>query len=117
MTILAVCLALAGCEEDKKLLMANPEVIDVGEYAGCKVQFVDRGYATRSFFIARCGETTTTTNNAMVQSGKTQILQRRTTIETKIKELEDEKSALSSRESALNKLTPEEAKALGISKN
>lgn len=111
--LIASAFSLAGCQEEQKALYASPSVTEVGTFDGCNVKFVNRGFQTESFFLARCDGTTATTNNAMVGS-KSQTLQRRVAIETQIKDLEKERDAIKARESAIQKLSQEEAKALGV---
>lgn len=110
LSFLAV-LFLSGCDEEKKALFANPSILDVGEYDGCSVKYVNRGWDSQSFYIARCGNTTTTTNNAMVKSGKYTVLRRRTAITMEEQEIA---ARLKTKQEALNKLTTEERTALGL---
>ena len=42
---------LSGCDEEKKALFANPAIVDVGEYDGCSVKYVNRGWDLQSFYI------------------------------------------------------------------
>lgn len=102
-----VCiLALSGCnlyeKEDAKL--ANPVITSKGTYDGCEVKFVDRGYQTESFYLARCveGDTSTTTQHYEYRSGKANLQRSSVTILNELKY------------SGLSKLTKEEQKALGL---
>lgn len=122
-------LALAGCSSKEREAeyaaeqakierqQKNPEIKVIGVYDGCEVKYVDRYYSQDSFYIARCGQTTTTTSNVRV--GKTQqnrmaITQQLETISAQREKLKTELEALDKREAALAKLTPEERAALGI---
>jgi hypothetical protein len=115
--ILAAVL-LVGCnqrtDEQAKAMLSNPDINDMGTFDGCEVKFVDRGYHNYSFYIARCGNTSTLTRNYTEQSGKTTVNRRSTTIAQEIDRLEAEKAAAVAKERALEKLTPEEKKVLGI---
>lgn len=116
---------LAGCEEDDRRiakLMATPEIVKIGVFEDCNVSFVNRGTNFNSFYLARCpAEASTTTRNYEEQSGKTRISRRDTSIVSGVSEEEqrriDEEIARQKRiqkikESALSKLTPEEANVL-----
>ena len=54
-------LGLSGCEYVDRL--GKPTIIPVGNFDGCEVKMVHRGSELRNFYIARCGDTVTTTNN------------------------------------------------------
>lgn len=117
--VLIVCgisalVLLSGCQEKEKALLAKPKTYNIGEYDGCDVKFVDRGYHTLSFYIARCGATVTTTNNYTVSAGKSQVSKRNTVITQEIEKLQAEKAELDAKAVALEKLTPAERKSLGI---
>jgi hypothetical protein len=111
-------LVLSACgsrtDEQAKALLSNPEISIVGKFDGCEVKFVDRGYHSYSFYIARCDNTTTTTRNYTEQSGKTTVNRRSTVIAQEIEKLEAEKAAAVAKEKALEKLSPEEKKLLGV---
>lgn len=115
--ILAMCAValLAGCNEREDALRVAPETSSVGEFDGCQVTFVNRGYDMLSFYIAKCpGNSTTTTRNYSVQSGKTRVQKRSTVIAQEIEALQVEKAESEAREAALSKLSPAERTALGI---
>lgn len=118
--VVALAVSLSGCDEQERMaaLMANPQVDDIGDFDGCHVKYVDRGYNVNSFFIAKCGNTTTTSNNYMQQQGKTQVFQHGVTITQEIDQLQEQKDKTDARlahlRAAMNKLTPEEQAALGI---
>jgi major membrane immunogen (membrane-anchored lipoprotein) len=115
--ILAAVL-LVGCggrtDEQAKAMLSNPDVNEVGTFDGCEVKYVDRGYHAYSFYIARCGNTTTATRNYTEQSGKTTVNRRSTVIAQEIQKLEAEKAAAVTKEKALEKLSPEEKALLGV---
>lgn len=109
------CLFLVGCNEEQDALYKQPVVQNVGQYDGCDVKFVNRGYQSVSFFIAKCGGTVTTTTNYHVQSGKTSTFYRNTTIiDGEIDNLKAERERAAVVEAAKKKLTTEELKLLGI---
>jgi hypothetical protein len=115
--ILAVCVGvlLTGCNEKEDALRANPEVANIGTFDGCEVSFVNRGYNELNFYMAKCpGNSTTTTRNFRVQSGKSTVFKRSTAIVQEIDALMSEKIELEAREAALAKLSPAERTALGI---
>jgi hypothetical protein len=95
----------------------NPEIKVIGVYDGCEVKYVDRYYAHDSFYIARCGQTTTTTTTVQVgkvQQNRMAITQQLETVSAQHEKLKSELEVLDKREAALAKLTPEERAALGI---
>lgn len=101
---------LAGCEENPKL--ANPSKIDLGVVDGCIVKYIDRGERNDSFFLAKCGNTTTTTSNYTTSRGKSVAFHRTTAVT--VEELNKEIIELSAKRDALSKLTDEEKKLLGV---
>lgn len=44
-------------------MLKQPVVENVGDIDGCAVKYVNRGRAIDSFYLARCGNTQTSTNN------------------------------------------------------
>ena len=114
----AIVFLLSGCggrtREQAQAMITNPDVNFVGVYDGCEVKFIDRGYHDQSFFIAKCGDTTTLTRNYTEKQGKSTVNRRSTVITQEIEKLEAEKSAVIAKERALSKLTIEEKKALGV---
>lgn len=113
-----VCI-LTGCSDPRRDTMAtNPETTVIGTFEGCSVSYVDRGYNIKSFYIAKCGNTTTTTNNYYVREGKTDVFHRRTEITSQIDKLNAEKADLdkqiNARQAALSKLSPADRAALGV---
>jgi hypothetical protein len=115
--ICVACLFLVGCNEEQDALYKNPVVQNVGQYEGCDVKFVNRGYQNVSFYIAKCGQTVTTTSNYETKSGKTTVFNRNTTIvdiDNEIDRLKQEKERIAVLETAKKKLTAEELKMLGI---
>lgn len=120
-SLLIICvaaIALSACssrtDEQAKAMLSNPDINNVGTFDGCEVKYVDRGYNSYSFYIARCGNTTTATRNYTEQQGKTTVNRRSTVITQEIEKLEAEKAAAVAKEKALEKLSPEEKKLLGI---
>lgn len=114
--ILAAVL-LVGCgrtDEQAKAMMANPSITAVGTYEDCEVKFIDRGYHDLSFYIAKCGDTSTLTRNYQEKHGKSYVNRRSTVIAQEITKLEAEKAAAVTKEKALEKLSVEEKTVLGI---
>jgi hypothetical protein len=110
MKYVITCLAvifLVGCEEDPKV--KNPVVYDVGTFNDCDVTYVDRGSDYRSFYMAKCGKTATTTQT--YSSGKSSY--RRTVIVDEAA-LDSEMKTLQAKKDALNKLSKEDRAALGL---
>lgn len=118
--LLAVTCLLAACESDERAaaLHQQPVVSDIGEFDGCQVKFVNRGYQVDSFFIARCGNTATTTRNFSETQGKSTVFRRSTVIEQELQQARAHEAAEAEasrvKEQALNKLSPSERKALGL---
>ena len=72
---------LASCTDDEaRHLLANPSVSMVGTFDGCEVKFVNRGYSSTSFYIARCGDTDTATRNWTEGQGRSTVDRRSTVI-------------------------------------
>lgn len=122
-----VALALSGCkEEEAQALLANPAVVQVGVFEGCKVTYINRGYESTSFYIAKCnGDTTTVTQNGTRAQGKSRVPTRNTTIvedtaalqeeiQAHQKQVEQLQSELKLKKDALAKLSDEEKAALGL---
>ena len=113
--VIAVSALLTGCNEKEDALRVAPETSSVGTFDGCEVSFVNRGYNDLSFYMAKCpGNSTTTTRNFSVQSGKARVFKRSTVIAQEIETLMAEKIEIEAREAALAKLSPTERTALGI---
>ena len=114
---LIAVVSLSACNEERLAkyaeLRKNPEVSDIGNVDSCHVKYVNRGQSVDSFFIARCDNTTTTTQNYST-SGKSQTPLRSTVIEIELKKLQAEKDAAEAKEKALAKLSDNERKALGL---
>jgi uncharacterized lipoprotein NlpE involved in copper resistance len=113
--VLMLVLMLTGCNEQQEALRAAPETSKVGTFDGCEVSFVNRGYQDNSFYMAKCpGNSTTTTRNYAVKSGKASVFKRSTVIAQEIEALQVEKTETESKEKALEKLSPAERKLLGL---
>jgi tRNA U55 pseudouridine synthase TruB len=124
--------ALSGCTEESRARMEaeraaeqakieakqkNPEIRVIGIYDGCEVKYVDRYYASDSFYLARCGNTSTTTTKVRVgkvTQNRAAILQEIDELDKQREKLKAEAQSLEKREAALAKLTPDEQAALGI---
>lgn len=112
--VVASVILLSGCgaAERAAAKLANPVLSDPILVDGCQIKYVDRGHDYKSFYIARCADTTTATSNYTY--GKTR--RTNTVISKEIEALQVEQSEAKIKEAAINKLTPEEQKALGINK-
>lgn len=116
---LTIVAALSGCAPsgpDKyDLMKKTPDITLIGVYEGCEVKYVDRGRSYDSFFMAKCGDTSTTTTET---GGKHSS--RITNITTKMSKADQERAEAERRaaeqkrlkDAALEKLTVEELKAL-----
>ena len=116
---LGVLVGLTACSDPKEealaqKLQSTPELVEVGTFDGCTVKYVNRYYRDRSFYLARCQDTTTLTQQYMESQGKTQVARTRVQITQEMAQLEKERDALDKKESALKKLTPAERQALGL---
>lgn len=71
--VCAVVFLLTGCaeSEEAKRLAKDPKLVDIGVFEGCTVKYVNRYYESKSFYLARCGETVAATR--MMPSGKTSM--------------------------------------------
>jgi len=113
--ILAGSALLTGCTEKEEALRANPETAAIGTFDGCEVSFVNRGYNELNFYMAKCpGNSTTTTRNFRVPSGKSTVARRSTVIVQEIEALMSEKIETEAKEKVLEKLSPAERKVLGL---
>lgn len=107
---LVLFLTLAGCNEEKDAMFTNPQITETVEIDGCQVKYVNRGYEHKSFYLAKCGNTTTTSQNYRV--GKTSRTS--TVITTEIEALQAEQASVKAKEAAISKLSESEQKLLGI---
>ena len=121
-------LLLTGCGDRDRAdaLLAKPETQLIGEFEGCQVSFVNRGYDSTSFYMAKCpGEATTTTKNSFHMSGKVRVSDRSTAIvqstqdlqadlAAQKKKVEELEAQLQLKTQALSKLTDKEKAALGL---
>lgn len=48
-------------DKHSKQLQQNPEIIQIGTFEGCKVSYVNRGYQSNSFYLAKCDNVETRT--------------------------------------------------------
>lgn len=114
---IAASTLLVGCgrsDEEIAQLQREPSVQSVGIIDGCEVKFVDRGYQIHSFYIAKCGATTTTTTNYEETQGKSRVFRRSTVIAQEIAKLDKERAESQKIEDALKDVSPEKRKALGL---
>lgn len=116
---LGVLLGVAACSDPKEEALAQklqttPELVEIGTFDGCTVKYVNRYYRDRSFYLARCQDTATLTQQYTESQGKTQVARTRVQITQEIARLEQEREVLDKKESALKKLTVAERQALGL---
>lgn len=108
--------ALSGCEKDEKY--NNPLVEPLpAEVDGCVVKYVNRGYVSNSFYIARCpglGDTVTTTSQTGGKGNSLMTAVTRTETEAERVAREQAERLAAQKKSALSKLTVEERRALGL---
>jgi len=105
-------LSLTGCDEPKQV--KNPEIYDLGTFDGCGVKYVNRGYKDNSFYIARCGTTSTATGGYETGGKPRQHIPQVTIVDEGA--MDAQIQALQEKKAALNKLTPRERELLGIKK-
>lgn len=117
---------LTGCSDPAEQaraaqLQQHPEFQRVGIFNGCEVTFVNRYYRDSSFYIARCGNTATSTQQFEEVQGKSRVQRTRVSITEELEaideqrtKLQEEAKTLEKREAALAKLTPADRAALGI---
>lgn len=104
--VLTSILFLTACEVSNK----PPYVKSEFEVDDCQVKYVYHP-SMPNFYIARCGNTTTTTWQR--SQGKSTITEASININN-AEELRNQLIILETRDKALKKLTPEEQKALGL---
>jgi hypothetical protein len=107
-------LLVTGCDKLDHTLLTEPKIEQIGTFDGCDVVFVDRGYDKASFFMAKCGNTSTITNNQTLFSDTSQFSKRSTVITQTIEKLQKEKAEALAREAVLSKLSDAEKAAIGI---
>ena len=116
--VLAATIALTACgsrtTEEARALLSKPDIITLGTFDGCEVKYVDRGFREQSFYLAKCGNTSTTSRFWLEQQGKTQVTRTSTVITQDIDKLQAEKIKAEQFEQAMSKLSPQDKKALGI---
>jgi len=123
---LVIAGGLVGCsspEEQARAeeLMRNPEIVVVGTFDGCEVKYVNRYHRDNSFYLARCGTTSASTQQYEETQGKSRVARTRLTITQELAQLDKqretlkvEQAAAEKREAAIAKLSPEERAALGL---
>ncbi len=112
LSILVIAIALAGCEAEERKV--SPVVVPIGHFNGCDVSYVDRGYAHLSFYIATCETAVATTGQSGGKNSRPVAnIQNISGLTQEEKDL-IERNRTAARQSALNKLTPEEQSVLGV---
>lgn len=108
-------LFLFGCNEKEEALLASPKVTSIGEFEGCDVKFVNRGYETRSFYLAHCDAPSSTVSDIYsYQQGKVTKYATKLSSVTKEVECDEECQKQKLIASALKKLSKQEREILGI---
>lgn len=108
--VAVAAIALVGCQDDYK---KNNPVVGAPIYVdGCEVKYIDRGDSYYSFYIAKCGDTSTTSRR--YTSGKSS--RNSVVITQEIDALQAEQKEAKLKEAAVGKLTEEERKVLGVEK-
>ena len=109
--------ALSGCGEINEKYK-NPVVEPLSaEVDGCLVKYVNRGYVSNSFYIARCpglGDTVTTTSQTGGKGNSLMTAVTRTETEAERVARDQAERLAAQKKSALSKLTVEERRALGL---
>lgn len=113
-TTLGLLIGLTGCGPSARTvaMMQNPEITIINEIDDCVIKYVDRGDRERSFYLAKCSNTSTVTGEERVKTGKTSHYEKRTEITQQLEELTPEEKKALVRQQALKKLTPAERDAL-----
>lgn len=106
--ILSVAVLLTACNEQG--VAREPEIRKTFEVDGCQVKYIDPP-SLPNFYIARCGNTTTTTWKQ--QQGKTSTTYGAINVES-ADDLRRRLAEVEARDKALAKLTDEEKRALGV---
>ena len=107
-----VLVSISGCKQEE--LRANPAIIPIGNFKGCDVSYVDRGYRQDSFYIADC-ETAIATTGETGGKNSTHVanIQNISGLSQEEKDMIERNRSVV-RQSALSKLTPEEKTVLGV---
>lgn len=115
-TAVVAATLLSGCNigDREAELRANPKIVPIGVIDGCNVKYVDRGYASDSFYISVCQPGVTASAGWTIKSGKSTTQRSSITVTKEIEQLQAEKDAIDARSRAMEKLTPAERAALGI---
>lgn len=108
-------LSIGGCQSDEEVakreaLKKAPIIETLGTFDGCVTKFVNRGRTDNSFYLAKCGNTTTTSQQ--YSSGRSTVTN--ISITQQIDQLQSQADELRLKQEAIKKLSPEERKALGI---
>lgn len=116
LTIVVSATLLLGCAEktEREAKYANPVIENIGMFDSCEVKYVNRGYQEKSFYIARCDNTATTTHNWEQSHGKTRSFERETVITQELEKKQAEVEILKQKAEALSKLSPADKRALGV---
>lgn len=104
---LIVAVMLTACEAQTH---REPQITRVFEVDGCEVKYIDPPNLP-NFYIARCGNTTTTTWKQ--QQGKSTTTYGAITVESTA-DLRKRLAESEARDKAMAKLSPEDKQALGI---
>lgn len=109
--LLIITLALTACvDSDPNAPKPQPVVKRTFDVDGCEVKYIEHPHLP-NFYIARCGKTVTETWQR--QSGKSRITEATINVDSE-EELRNRLAELETRKKALNKLSDEEKKVLGV---
>lgn len=109
---IAIVTLMVGCDSTPDPKMTNPVVIDIGTFDDCRVKYIDRGELYNNFYLAKCGNTTTSTQ--IYSIGKSTAVKTVIVDESSIEDLENKLATLKRKEAALAKLSEEDKVAIGI---
>ena len=108
-TLIASVMALTACKENDP--NRQPNVRNTFQADGCEVKYIDPP-GLPNFYIARCGNTTTTTWQQ--SNGKSTTTYAAVTVDASADDLRKRLAEVEARDKALAKLSAEDKKALGI---
>jgi hypothetical protein len=109
--LLVLALMLSACSEsDPNAPQRQPVIKKTFDVDGCEVKYVEHPYLP-NFYIARCGNTVTETWQR--RAGKATYTEATVNVNSE-EELRNRLTELETRKKALNKLSDEEKKVLGV---
>lgn len=117
-TAIVSVMALTGCKEEDELLK-NPQTKDIGTFEGCDVKYVDRGYQSKSFYLAKCPGNKTSHTTTWLETQQKSLVNRQNIavtddVQCDTPEQAKAKAEDAAKSAAIAKLTPVERKLLGL---